>query len=183
VTTTPNAVAPLPDRGRRLDVPRLLVLALGAALLVLAAVLGWQAHSLRQDSALANRALLDEPASQGVSTLVSRSLAQVLSYDWTQPDAARAAADQLLSGQARKEYDTLFASLQERAPDQKLTLTAEVQVVGVQRLTSSAATLLVFIDQSSTRAKDKESSVSAAQLLVDVRREGQSWQITGLQIL
>lgn len=166
-----------------MGVTHLVVLALGAALLVLAVVLGWQAHSLREDPVLDNRALLDESTGQGVSTVVARGLVQVLSYDWSQPDVTVAAADQVLSGQARTEYDTLFASLQDRAPGQKLTLTAEVQVAGVQRLTADKATLLVFLDQSSTRAEDNESSVSAAQLSVTVERSGSSWTITGLKAL
>lgn len=170
-------------RVRSIGITRLLAVALGIALLVLAATLGWQARSLRQDPALANRAMLDDSIGQDVVTVVSRGLTQVLSYDWSQPDATRDAADRVLSGQARTEYDTLFASLQDRAPGQKLTLTAEVQVAGVQRLTDDRATLLVFIDQSSTRAKDKQSSVSAAQLSITARRSGATWVITGLKPL
>ncbi len=171
---------PLSDRGR---IARLTALALAVVLVVVALVLGLRTQSLRDDPALANHALLDEAAGREVTTVVSRGLVQVLSYNWSQPDVTRVAADQLLSGQARKEYDTLFASLQERAPGQKLVLVSEVKMVGVQRLTGSSATLLVFIDQSSTRDKDKQSSVSAAQLRVEAKRHGGSWTITGLQPL
>jgi Mce-associated membrane protein len=160
--------------------------ALVAVIVILAvatAALSWQSHSLRSDDALKNHSMLDQRVQEGVTTVVSRGLTQVLSYDYNQPDATRAFADQVLSGQARKEYDTLFASLQERAPGQKLTLSAEVRVSGVKELTSSKATMLVFIDQRSTRAADKQSSVSAAQLSVTAERKGNSWVITGLKPL
>lgn len=160
-----------------------LVMGVTAALLVIAAVLAWQTRDLREDPALENRAMLDQAAQEGVITVVSRGLTQVLSYDYKQPDATRAFADQVLDGQAREEYDTLFASLQDRAPDQKLTLSADVQVAGVQELSDSKASLLVFVDQRSTRKEDKEASVSAAQLSVTAERRDKDWVITGLKPL
>lgn len=169
--------------GNRARLAQALALVVAVVLIGVAAVLAVRAQALRDDPALANRALLDEAAARGVTTEVSRGLAQVFSYDWSQPGITEAAADELLSGQAREEYDTLFASLQERAPDQKLTLSTQVQVAGVQRLTETEATLLVFLDQSSSRAEDEESSVSAAQLRVDAERKGRSWVITALDPL
>ncbi|WP_244931822.1 hypothetical protein [Nocardioides sp. W7] len=158
-------------------------LGIAVMLFAVAAILGVQARSLSQDPALDNRAQLDETGQAGVVTVVTRGLTQVLSYDYTQPDATRAFADQVLSGQAREQYDTLFASLSERAPGQQLMLSVVVQATGVRELTTDKATLLVFLDQTSARADDEEKSVSAAQLSVTAEREGRSWVITGLQPL
>lgn len=160
-----------------------LVAGVAVALLVVAAVFAWQTRDLENDPALENRAQLDKPAQEGVIAVVSRGLTQVLSYDYQQPDATRAFADQVLSGQAREEYDTLFASLQERAPGQKLTLTAQVQIAGVEELTEDKATLLVFVDQRSTRKQDDEASSSAAQLAITAERSGDTWVITELKPL
>ncbi len=135
---------------------RLTVVGLSVVLLLTAAVLGWRAHELRQDPSLTNRALLATEVQEDAVKTVSQGLTQVLSFDYTQPDATRAFADRVLSGQARQEYDTLFASLEERAPGQKLTLSAEVRVAGVRELTASRASMLVFVDQRSTRAKDAQ---------------------------
>jgi Mce-associated membrane protein len=168
---------------RQVATLRGLVVAIAVALLVVAAVLAWQTRTLQDDPALENRAQLDKTIQEDVITVVSRGLTQVLSYDYNQPDATRAFADQVLAGQAREEYDTLFASLQDRAPGQKLTLTAQVQVSGVEDLTGSKATLLVFVDQKSFREKDEEASVSAAQLDITAERKGATWVITGLKPL
>jgi Mce-associated membrane protein len=168
---------------RRVATLRGAVVGLAIALLVVAAVLAWQTRTLHEDAALDNKAQLDDANQERVIADVSRGLTQVLSYDYTQPEATRAFADQVLSGQAREEYDTLFASLEERAPNQKLTLSAEVQVAGVDDLTASTATLLVFIDQRSSREKDDEASVSAAQLSITAERVGDRWVITGLEPL
>jgi len=160
-----------------------LVIGLSVALLVVAFVLAWQTRTLQDDPALENRAMLDNAIQKDAITAVSRGLTQVLSYDYRQPDATRAYADQSLDGQARTEYDKLFASLQERAPGQQLTLTAQVQVAGVEELTGDSVTMLVFVDQKSTRKQDDEASVSAAQLHVTAERKGTGWVITGLQPL
>lgn len=159
------------------------VLALSAVVLVAAAALAWQARSLADDPAVANRALLDEAQGDGLVAAVSRGLAAVFSYDHKQPEATRARADQLLDGQARAEFDTLFASLQERAPGQKLVLSSNVQVAAVQEMSADKASLLVFLDQRSTRAGDKEATVSAAQLSIVTERRGKQWKITELKVL
>jgi len=168
---------------RRVATLRGAVAGVSLALLVVTGVLLWQANHLRNDPMLANRALLDKNVEQGVTAVVSRGLTQVLSYDYEHPDATRAFADQVLSGQARTEYDTLFTGLQKRAPGEKLTLSAEVRVAGVRELTGSRATMLVFIDQRSTRATDKQTSVSAAQLSITAERKGPTWVITELKPL
>lgn len=162
---------------------RWVALGLAVVLLATAGVLAWQARDLRDDPALDNQAQLDEANQERVIADVSRGLTHVLSYDYTQPDATRAFADEVLSGQAREEYDTLFASLQERAPGQKLTLSAQVQVAGVEELSAEKATLLVFVDQQSLRKRDEEASVSAAQLSITAERVGDTWVITGLKPL
>lgn len=168
---------------RKIATLRGAVVGLSVALLVVAGVLAWQTRSLQNDSDLDNRAQLDKSAQESVVTIVSRGLAQVLSYDYQQPDATRAFADQILDGQAREEYDELFKSLEERAPGQKLTMTAQVQVAGVKELSDSKATLLVFVDQRSSRKADDEASASAAQLSVTAERKGDTWVITGLKPL
>ncbi|WP_375001756.1 hypothetical protein [Aeromicrobium sp. CTD01-1L150] len=155
-----------------------------AAALVAAGIVGaamaWQ---IRSSDAAGNLAVVDANATSEVQAEVSQALGAVLSYDHADPGPTEAAADSLLSGDAREEYDTLFASLQERAPDQELVLTAQVQAVAVKELDDDSAQLLVFLDQSSQRAADDEASVSAAQLSVQAEKQDGDWVITGLDPL
>lgn len=163
---------------------RTALLLAGALVLALVGGLGfWRAHDLRDTPAAANLAVVDATATADVQSDISRALVRVLSYDYTDPGTTEQAANDVLAGAARKEYDTLFTSLQQRAPGQKLVLSAQVQVAAVKELTEDRATLLVFVDQSSQRATDKEASISAAQLAVTARRSGNSWKITGLRPL
>lgn len=155
-----------------------------AVLLLGAGGAGWlQAHELRSTASASNRAVVDSSETAQVQSAVSQALTRVLTYDFAKPKSTEAAADQTLSGEARKEYDTLFADLEKRAPDQKLVLSARVQSAAVKSLTDDEATLVVFLDQTSQRASDKQASISAAQLAITATRKGPGWTITELKPL
>lgn len=164
---------------RSVLIPAVAVLALAVG------AVGWWQYADRLSSpALDNTALLDAAGTAGVQAEVSRSLEQVLSYTYQDPGTTKAAARELLSGAAKREYDRLFADLQKQAPGQKLVLTAQVNAVGVEELTEDRARLLVFVDQSSRRAKDARANVSAAQLSVAARKASSGqWVITALEVL
>lgn len=157
--------------------------AVAGALALVGAYGFWQAHELRSTPAAENLAVVDASLTAEVQSFVTQGLTQVLTYDWSDPEATTAAADQMLAGAARSEYDTLFADLQAKAPDQEITLTAAVQSVAVKELAEDSAEVLVFLDQTSQRATDGEASIAAAQLAVTIEKNGDTWQITGLQPL
>lgn len=152
-----------------------------AGLMVAVGLFGlWMAYDLTSTDSAQNKALTDAAATSRVQSEVSRGLTSVLSYDYSNPGQTEAAAREVLTGNASKEYETLLKSLDARAPGQKLVLTAVVQSVGVKNLTDKDATLLVFLDQSSQRAEDGEASYSAAQLSVKATKVGNAWKISGL---
>lgn len=159
-------------------------IAILAAILLIIGLLGWwKAIETSSGSAAGNHAVVNVKATDEVRTEVSAALTKVLSYDYSEPATTQRVADQVLEGKARKEYQTLFASLQKRAPGQKLVLTATVTAAGVKQLSGDNAKLLVFLDQSSRRAKDKEASVSAAQIAVIAKKTGGTWKVTSLKPL
>ena len=158
-------------------------LVLAVLLLVGAGVAFWQADRARSTDHVGNRALVDDRATTDVQSAVAAALVRVLSYDYSNPAPTEEAADQLLAGRARAQYDTLFDQLKEKAPGQQLTLTAQVQVAAVKELRGNHAELLVFLDQASQRATDEEASYSAAQLTVQAERNDDVWRITGIEPL
>lgn len=147
------------------------------ALAVVGVVLLATAPSGHADS---NRAVVDEQATAEVVGQVDTALQRVLSYRYSAPDATKAAAQQVLVGDAAHQYDVLFQALQKKAAGQQLTLSAHVVTAGVTMLTDSRAELLVFLDQVSTRASDGTTSTSAAQLRVAAVRGGGGWRISEL---
>lgn len=161
---------------RAVEVLVVLMLVIGA--------IGWiRAAQLNDNSSARNLSVVDRAATTEVVDAVSRGLVAVLSYAYDDPGTTQAAADQVLTGAAQSQQKTLFAELSKKAPGQKLTLSARVEAAGVTKLDSSHATLLVFLDQSSQRASDKQATVSAAQLSVTAVRVDGVWKISGLQPL
>jgi Mce-associated membrane protein len=160
-----------------------IAIALTLALVGVGVVLMLRTHSLRSAPATANRALSDRDATSEVIGQVSTALSKVLSYQYANPAANKQAAAALLSGDAATQYQTLFTALQKKAPGEKLTLIAKVSIAGVKSLRGNTAELLVFLDQSSTRASDEASSTAAAMLDVTAVRHGSAWKITELRPL
>ncbi|HEY9563180.1 MAG TPA: hypothetical protein VIR30_05345 [Nocardioides sp.] len=133
-----------------------------------------------QTSPSGNLAVVDKDLTSQVQTSVAATLVGVLSYDFADPGRSEQVADDKLAGEARKEYDTLVASLHEKAAGQELVLSAQVTASAVKELSSSEAELLVFLDQTSKRAADDEASVSAAQLSITAELVRGDWVVTGL---
>ncbi|HEV7650027.1 MAG TPA: hypothetical protein VGP26_17915 [Actinophytocola sp.] len=162
---------------------RPLVVALAVVAVLLAGLGGWflfRAADLRADPAAANTALVDTGRTAEVSAAVTTALNRVFSYSYDRTEVTERAAADVLRGAARDTYDKLFAQVRELAPRQKLVLTTQVVSAAVQQLGPDTATLLVFLDQSATRADSGTSSAAAAQLSVTARLEGDRWVITGL---
>lgn len=157
--------------------------AIAAVLIVIGAVGWWMAIDPGGDSAADNRAIIDATTTAEVQAEVSSGLTQVLSYDYADPSRTTVALDAVLAGDARKQYDILFEDLQKNAPGQQLTMSAEVKTAAVKELSDTEAKLLVFLDQRSERAGDKEASISAAQLAITAEKIKGAWLITGFKPL
>ncbi len=162
---------------------RPLVVVLVAVAVVLTGLGGWfvlRAGAVRDDPAASNAALVDTGRTAEVSAAVTTALNRIFSYSYDRTEVTESAADDVLRGAARDTYDKLFAQVRELAPSQKLVLTTRVVSTAVQELRAGSARLLVFLDQSATRADKDASSAAAAQLSVTARREGDRWVITGM---
>lgn len=159
---------------------RHLLLVLAAVVLVAGGLAFWQADRIRDVDNVGNHAVVDATRTTEVQSAVASALVRVFSFAYDDPEPTEQAARELLTGKASEEYALLFKSLEEKAPGQKLVLTAQVQVAAVKELDGDKASLLVFLDQASQRVTDKESTVSAAQLSVGAQRVDGTWRITSI---
>lgn len=159
---------------------RHLLLVLAAVVLVAGGLAFWQADRTRDVDNVGNHAVVDATRTTEVQSAVASALVRVFSFAYDDPEPTEQAARELLTGKASEEYALLFKSLEEKAPGQKLVLTAQVQVAAVKELDGDKASLLVFLDQASQRVTDKESTVSAAQLSVGAQRVDGTWRITSI---
>ncbi|MEV0661398.1 hypothetical protein ACIBI3_06580 [Actinomadura luteofluorescens] len=125
-------------------------------------------------------AVLDDVATTEVIGDVSTALARVFSYAPGDVAATEQAAGRELSGRALDEYRRLFGQVRRQAPAQRVTLTTRVARAGVVSLTGDTARLLVFLDQTATRAGRPDGTPAAAQLMVTAHRDRGHWTINAL---
>ncbi|HEV7978967.1 hypothetical protein [Amycolatopsis sp.] len=169
-------VTPGPRRAR---LPLLLV----AAAVVLAGAGAWftvEAHALRSSGSAANHALADTGATAEVNSAVTLSLNRIFSYSYDRTEVTEQAASKLLRGKALDTYNQLFGQVRQLAPRQKLVLSTRVVSSAVQSLIGDQAKLLVFLDQSATRADNAAISSAASQLSVTAEKQNGTWVITDL---
>ncbi|MBF4133417.1 nuclear transport factor 2 family protein [Streptomyces albidoflavus] len=151
-----------------------------AAILVLAGGgFFYGAHQLRTTPSAENRALTDTEATTQVGGEVSGGLARIFSYAPGGTAATERSARTVLAGKAARQYEDLFDQVRESLAEQRLTLTTQAVRTGVVELTGDRARLLVFLDQTSHRAKGAPAT-AAAQLTVTARLTDGRWRITDL---
>ncbi|SEF35765.1 Mce-associated membrane protein [Amycolatopsis pretoriensis] len=173
-----EVVAEEPRRRRRFLLP--LLVAVSVLLAGAGVTFTMLTRSAADNPAAANHALTDVGATAEVTSAVTLALNRIFSYSYDRTDVTEQAAKDVLRGDALSTYDRLFAQVKEKAPAQKLVLTTRVTSSAVQEIRDGHARLLVFLDQSATRADNNSSSSAAAQLSVTAEREGNTWKITGL---
>lgn len=136
---------------------------------------------LRDDENPRDRAVLDDVATTQVTGDVSTALSKVFSYKPDDVAATERAAATELAGSALKRYRQIFGQVKRQAPAQRVTLTTRVVRAGVISLTDDTATLLLFLDQTASRAGKPDGTPAAAQLLVTARHDHGHWSITDLK--
>ncbi|MGC7102334.1 hypothetical protein ACPZ19_47345 [Amycolatopsis lurida] len=141
----------------------------------------WQAVSLRTADSASNAALVDTGATAEVNSAITTSLNRIFSYSYDKTEVTEKAAATALRGKALETYNQLFGQVRALAPQQKLVLTTRVVSSAVQSLSGDRARLLVFLDQSATRADNNSTSAAASQLSITAEKQDGTWVIVELE--
>jgi Mce-associated membrane protein len=129
----------------------------------------------------ANTALVDVAATNAVTDQVGRAIKTVFSYDPSRLDQTAKAAQEVLTGAAMDQYNSLFTKAKDNAIATQQVLTTAVRSIGVIDMHGDAARVLVFIDRQIVQGDKHESAV--AQLIVHAAKTGETWKITEIQVL
>ncbi|QFG23672.1 hypothetical protein [Actinomadura sp. WMMB 499] len=135
------------------------------------------ADAVREDE----RVVAGGAAEAELTGAVSRGLTSVFGYAAGDVAATERAAADVLRGPALRQYRVLFGEVKRQAPEQRVTLVTRVVRTGVVSLDGDAARVLVFLDQTATRAGKPVGTPAAAQLVVTARRDGGRWTIHDLR--
>jgi Mce-associated membrane protein len=131
--------------------------------------------------ATSNAALLDVAKTAQVKDQVSQATESLFSYDFNNIKKTEdAAANRLANNDVKTKYNSLMGEVKRLAPQQKMVVTCKVTRSAVIMLDGDRARVMVFVDQTSTRADTKQTTAGSAQLHVDAQLQGNTWKITDL---
>lgn len=180
VSDAPDAGVPAPRADRRIG--QTLTIGLVIVGLVLAGLAVF--FKLQYDTAegaTSNTALLDVAKTAQVKDQVSQATESLFSYDFNNIKKTEDAASNLLANDdVKAKYNSLMGEVKRLAPQQKMVVTCKVTRSAVIMLDGDRARVMVFVDQTSTRADTKQTTAGSAQLHVDAQLQGNTWKITDL---
>lgn len=158
---------------RRAGVPTWLLAGLGivAAGLVAATAWTWNGTAAAGGE--------DSPARQA-QVAAEKAVVPVLSYDYQHLDEDQQAAQALMTGGYRTEYDKLFAVLEDNAPRTETTVSASVVASGIVRATDDRVQVLVFVDRPTTNKLNPEPVVYKDQVTLSMQRVDGEWLVDDL---
>jgi Mce-associated membrane protein len=153
------------------DVPSWLLAGLGvlAAGLVGATAWTWTAGAEGDDS-----------AAREAQVAAERAVVPVLSYDYETLEADQRAAQALMTGGYREEYDKLFTVLEDNAPQTQTRVTADVVASGIVRAAPDRVQVLVFVDRPTTNKLNAEPVVYKDQVTVAMQLVDGEWLVDDL---
>lgn len=138
-------------------------------------------QKLAISEATSNTALLDVAATAQVKDQVSKATEALFSYDYNNIKKTEDAANDLLvNDDVKAKYTSLMGEVKRLAPAQKMVVTCKVTRSAVIRLNGDLADVMVFVDQTSTRADTKKTTAGSAQLHLNAQLQGDKWKITDM---
>ncbi|WP_410656617.1 hypothetical protein [Amycolatopsis sp. lyj-112] len=128
-----------------------------------------------------NTALLDVAKTAQVKDQVAKATEALFSYDYNNiAKTETAAGDLLVNDDVRAKYNLLMGEVKRLAPQQKMVVTCKVTRSAVIRLEGDRADVMVFVDQSSTRADTNKTTAGSAQLHLNAELQSDKWKITAM---
>lgn len=155
-------------------IPAWLLIALAVATVVVAGVAGYIWVTVPSDQAV-------EDATSAAQSAAERAVVPVLSYDAKHIDESKAAAEQYLTGDYRKQYDQLFDGIiKQNAPSTGTVLKAELVRSSIVRASEDRVQVFVLVNQSRTNNKVKQPQVYKNWVTVTMEKVGGDWLIAGM---
>lgn len=169
-----------PAKSNAKPIAIMLVLALICA--GLAVWFRYEDRQLTAEGPAANEALSNAAETSQLNGQVSDAVEKLFSYNFADTGKTERAAKDFLTGPAVGQYEQLFTTVKQQAPQQKLVLTTTVKSSGVTRLEGDRAQVLLFVDQNAVRTDSGQNNIGPAQVSVSVEKDGDQWKINGITL-
>ena len=122
----------------------------------------------------------DDSAARDAQVAAERAVVPVLSYDYKHLEADQKAAQALMTGHYREEYDKLFTVLEDNAPQTQTTVSASVIASGIVRASDDRVQVLVFVDRPTTNKLSAEPVVYKDQVTLSMQLVDGVWLVDDL---
>ncbi|MBB5954832.1 Mce-associated membrane protein [Saccharothrix tamanrassetensis] len=129
-----------------------------------------------------NDALVDSAGTTEVSGQVREAVEKAFSYNFADVAATEKAADELLVGKAKCQYNAIFGPVRTLAPEQKLVVTVKAVSSGVTSLDPDRATVLLFLDQVTIRTTDNQSGGGIAMMRAGAQKSDGRWKVDNMEM-
>jgi Mce-associated membrane protein len=154
-------------------VPAWLLCLLLVAALVVAAFAAW-AISRPSDRSV-------QDATSAAQSAAERAVVPILSYGAKHLDESRAAAEQYLTGDYRKDYDQLFDGIiKQNAPSTGTVLKAELIRSSIVRAGDDRVQVFALVNQTRTNDKVKTPQVYKNWVTITMEKVGGDWLVAGM---
>lgn len=152
--------------------------ALAAALSVaVAATAGWGAW--QSTTTGQNRSDRSFSAEEQVITTAKRSAEALLTYSYTEVQQQLYAAEELTTGEFRKEFRQFAdTTVIPAVRGKKISTNTVVVGAGIQSLAADNAKVLLFVNQSTTTAAEPVAKVATSSVLAGLQNVNGSWLIS-----
>jgi serine/threonine protein kinase len=127
-----------------------------------------------------NLAFVDPAATSEVVDQTVSAVERLFSYNYTDVAATESAAQELLTGDALSQYQTLMGEVKRLAPVQKIVATVQVIASAPAEVSDTRAKTLVVVQQHVARTDNNQTNTGIAELLLTTTRNGGAWKITDL---
>lgn len=122
----------------------------------------------------------DDSAARDAQIAAERAVVPVLSYDYEHLAEDQQAAQALMTGNYREEYDKLFTVLEDNAPQTQTKVTTSVIASGIVRASDGRVQVLVFVDRPTTNKLSAEPVVYKDQVTLSMQLVDGEWLVDDL---
>ncbi|WP_224392225.1 nuclear transport factor 2 family protein [Pseudonocardia sp. ICBG1293] len=160
-----------------------LLLAVTVLLVAAAAFFGAEWYRTTFTGSASNTALTDVGATAQVGEQVGEAITKVYSFDYARLQQAEDDARGVITPGFQPEFDKIFGSVKDLAPQQKAVVTATIPKLAVASIDGDRATVYAFVNQVIRRQADggaPQEGAAAARLRVDAQFVDGRWKISAM---
>ncbi|MBC3189703.1 nuclear transport factor 2 family protein [Pseudonocardia sp. C8] len=159
------------------------LLAVTVLLTAAAAFFGYQWYGTAYTGSAANTALTDVGTTAEVSQQIGEAVTKVYSFDHARLQQAEEDARAVITPAFQPEFDRIFGSVKQLAPQQQAVVTATIPKSAVASIDGDRATVYVFVNQVIRRqaaGAPPQEGAAAARLRVDAELVDGRWKIAAM---